>query len=66
MKYLIYTNDREVEINIKDFLDEAFEHSPGLVIDWIRENSDAILKYKKCVTDHLNNFIDILNQVDVK
>lgn len=63
MKYYI---DDEVEIDVKEFLDYAFENSPGLVIDWIRENSDAILKYKKWVTDHLNNFIDIVNQVEVK
>jgi len=63
MRYLI---DREVEIDIKDFLDDAFEDSPGMVIDWIRENSEDILKYKEWVTDHLNNFIDIVNRVDVK
>ena len=63
MRYLI---DREVEIDIKDFLDEAFEDSPGMVIDWIRENSEDILKYKEWVTDHLNYFIDIVNRVDVK
>ena len=64
--HLSYLIDREVEINIKDFLDEAFEDSPGMVIDWIRENSEDILKYKEWVTTHLNNFIDIVNRVDVK
>jgi hypothetical protein len=55
-----------IHIDTKKVLDEIFKEEPGVFIEWTREHSDEIIKYKNWLTEHINNFLDEMNKLMVK
>jgi len=55
----------EIDKDAEDLMDLIFKENPGIVIHWIRENTDKIIEWKQWNENHMNDFLKEIHKIRV-